>query len=129
MAADDVQTMWEIADADPVSGAGPTLNALTNIAALLYRAQLAGIRVPEARWKSVSDFALKILLNPGVTFADIHAALAQVMGGQRGGAGEDHCRCKRSCRRHGPARRRGHQGDCGAGVSGHRFLNRSHGGT
>jgi hypothetical protein len=40
MAADDVQTMWEIADADvdPVSGAGPTLNALTSIAALLYPA-------------------------------------------------------------------------------------------
>ena len=36
MAADDVQTMWEIADADadPVSSVGPTLNALTNIAAL-----------------------------------------------------------------------------------------------
>ena len=44
MAADDAQTMWEIADADvdPVSGAGPALDALTNIAALLYRAQLAG---------------------------------------------------------------------------------------
>ena len=85
MAADDVQTMWEIADADadPVSSVGPTLNALTNIAALLYRSQLAGIRVPEARWKSISDFTLKSLPNPGVTFADIHAALAQVMTGNR----------------------------------------------
>ena len=85
MAADNVQTMWEIADADadPVSSVGPTLNALTNIAALLYRWQLAGIRVPEAQWKSISDFTLKSLPNPGVTFADIHAALAQVMTGNR----------------------------------------------
>ncbi|MBT5495281.1 MAG: hypothetical protein HOK54_06025 [Alphaproteobacteria bacterium] len=33
MAADDVQTMWEIADVDvdPASGAGPALNALTDM--------------------------------------------------------------------------------------------------
>lgn len=33
MAADDVQTMWEIADVDvdPPSGAGPALNALTDM--------------------------------------------------------------------------------------------------
>lgn len=83
MAAGDAQTMWAIADADvdPSSGAGPALNALTDMAALLYRAQLAGIPVPDARWKTVSDFALKSFPNPGIAFADIHAALAHAMAG------------------------------------------------
>ncbi|MDD9928180.1 MAG: tetratricopeptide repeat protein [Rhodospirillaceae bacterium] len=83
MAAGDAQTMWEIADAnvDPASGAGPALNALTDMAALLYRAQLAGIEVPAERWRVVSDYARKSFPNPGIAFADIHAALAHAMAG------------------------------------------------
>ena len=42
---------------------------------------MAGIRVPEERSKSVRDFTFKSLPNPGVTCADIHTALAQVMAG------------------------------------------------
>ena len=81
MAGGDTQTMWEIADAnvDPASGAGPALNTLTDTAALLYRAELAGVEVSQERWQRVSDFALQSFPQPGVAFADVHAAVAHAM--------------------------------------------------
>ncbi len=83
MAGGDAETMWAIADADimPATGAKPALNVLTDSAALLYRAQLAGIDVAPARWCEVSEYALQSFPNPGIAFADMHAALAHAMAG------------------------------------------------
>ena len=36
---------------------GPPINVLTDMAAILYRAELAGVEVPPERWQVVSEFA------------------------------------------------------------------------
>jgi hypothetical protein len=79
----DVATMWQVLDADVAQGGawGPPLNILTDTAALLYRAELAGVDVPAERWQAVSDYAAKMFPNPGIAFADTHAALAHAMAG------------------------------------------------
>lgn len=83
LANGDAAAMWAIAEADilPHTGAKPALNVLTDSAALLYRAQLAGLAVPAGRWQQVSEFAVKSFPNPGIAFADMHAALAHAMAG------------------------------------------------
>ena len=79
----DEATMWKVLDADVAQGGawGPPLNILTDTAALLYRAELAGVDVPAARWQAVSDYAARMFPNPGIAFADTHAALAHAMAG------------------------------------------------
>lgn len=79
----DVETMWRVLDADvaPDAAWGPPLNLVTDTASLLYRAELAGVAVPAERWKQVSDTAARIFPNPGIAFADVHAALAHAMAG------------------------------------------------
>lgn len=79
----DEATMWQVLDADVAEGGawGPPLNILTDTAALLYRAELAGVDVPAARWQAVSAYAARMFPNPGIAFADTHAALAHAMAG------------------------------------------------
>lgn len=79
----DVETMWRVYDADvgPGSAWGPPLNLLTDSAALLFRAELAGVAVPPERWRAVSEYAARLFPNPGIAFADVHAALAHAMAG------------------------------------------------
>jgi Tfp pilus assembly protein PilF len=80
----DVARMWQVVDADIAPGAawGPPINVLTDIAALLYRAQLAGVAVPAERWRDVSRYAARCFPVPGIAFADVHAALAHAMAGE-----------------------------------------------
>lgn len=79
----DVETMWRVYDADvgPGGAWGPPLNLLTDSAALLFRAELAGVAVPAERWKAISEYAARLFPNPGIAFADVHAALAHSMAG------------------------------------------------
>jgi len=79
----DLETMWAVIDADvaPDAAWGPTLNVLSDNAAFLYRAELAGVEVPAQRWQAVSDYAARLFPNPGIAFADVHAALAHAMAG------------------------------------------------
>ncbi|MEM7509058.1 MAG: tetratricopeptide repeat protein [Pseudomonadota bacterium] len=83
LARGDSQTMWAEIDAniDPAGAWGPPLNVLTDLAAILYRAELAGVEVPAARWQVVSDYAMRLFPKPGIAFADAHAALAHAMAG------------------------------------------------
>ena len=37
--------------------------------------------MPAERWKQVSDSAARLFPNPGIAFADVHAALAHAMAG------------------------------------------------
>lgn len=79
----DTDKMWAVVDADVAPGAawGPPINVLSDTASILYRAELAGLEVPKARWKAVSDYASKAIPNTGIAFADVHAALAHAMAG------------------------------------------------
>ena len=79
----DVDRMWQVVDADISPGAawGPPINVLSDTAAILFRAELAGVAVSPERWKAVSDFAVRFFPKPAIAFADVHAALAHAMAG------------------------------------------------
>ncbi len=81
----DTDAMWRAVDShvDPKSGAGPALNVMTDMAAILYRAELAGVDVPRERWLRISEFASQRFGKPGLAFADVHAALAHAIAGNQ----------------------------------------------
>lgn len=65
----------------PSAAWGPQINVLTDCASFLFRSEIAGeARKPEL-WRDLSAYAQKWFPNPGVTFADVHAALAHAMAG------------------------------------------------
>ncbi|MCV2890713.1 tetratricopeptide repeat protein [Ruegeria aquimaris] len=80
----DAAEMWALMDRSigPGAAKGLPINVLTDTAALLYRAELAGIAVDPARWTAISDFAARFFPETGQSFADMHAALAHAMAGQ-----------------------------------------------
>ncbi len=83
--AGDIDNMWAVVDADidPDSGAGPPLNVMTDMVALLFRAGLAGVEVPKSKWQALSDYAFQHFPRPGLAFADTHAAVAHAMAGDQ----------------------------------------------
>ena len=84
MATGDEAGMWARVDQDlrPGVSLSPSLNILTDLAALYARAEWAGIRVAPQRWQELSAYAKREFPNPGLQFADIHAALAHAMAGE-----------------------------------------------
>ncbi len=74
---------WSVIETDvkPGGGWGPPINVLTDTAAFLFRAELAGEAPRPDLWHAVADFAAKTFPNPGIAFADAHAALAHAMAG------------------------------------------------
>ena len=74
----DLDRMWSVLDGEisPDTSQGPPLNVLTDAAALLFRAELAGVDVPIEWWRKLSDYALKWFPRTGLAFADVHAAIA-----------------------------------------------------
>ena len=79
----NTRSAWEIyrAHLHPGASWGPPLNALSDCASFLFRAELAGeLRDPEL-WKGVSEYASNWYPEPGVAFADIHGALAHALSG------------------------------------------------
>lgn len=65
----------------PGAAWGPQINVLTDCAAFLARAEMAGeARRPEL-WQELGAFATRWFPNSGVNFADIHSALAFAMAG------------------------------------------------
>ena len=79
----DTERMWHVIDADVAPGGawGPAINVLTDLASILYRAELAGVAVPAEKWRVVSDFAAGSFPETGLAFADTHAALAHSIAG------------------------------------------------
>lgn len=80
----DAEALWALVD-DRVAPGGTSslpINALTDTAAILWRAELAGIPVDPARWQAISAYAAQHFPAPGQSFADLHAALAHAMAGQ-----------------------------------------------
>lgn len=80
----DTKRAWEIVEQDvlPDHAWGPPLNVLTDASSFLMRAELAGEPRRADLWQSVSAYARKIFPNPGVAFADVHAALAHAIAGE-----------------------------------------------
>lgn len=79
----DADAMWAVIDTSvaPANGRGPALNVMTDMASILYRAELRGVEVPRARWAEISRYAAQCFPKPGLAFADVHAALAHAMAG------------------------------------------------
>ena len=79
----DTDRAWEVFDADvrPDGAWGPPINVLTDAASFLMRAEMAGGPPQPERWRQVSAYARKIFPEPGIAFADMHAALAHAMAG------------------------------------------------
>jgi len=81
----DIERMWDVVDENlvPDVTSGPPLNVMTDMVSLLYRASLAGVPIPEARWQGVSDYAQHYFSKPGLAFADVHSTLAHAMAGDQ----------------------------------------------
>ncbi|MEO1550844.1 MAG: tetratricopeptide repeat protein [Pseudomonadota bacterium] len=80
----DETGLWEAVDTAIQPGHSDSLpiNVLTDTAAILFRAELAGQKVAPARWKALSAYASQWFPNSGQSFADLHAALAHAMAGE-----------------------------------------------
>ncbi|MEP1208961.1 MAG: tetratricopeptide repeat protein [Rhizobiaceae bacterium] len=80
----DAQAMWNRIDTGAAPGTSRSLplNVLTDTAAIMYRAELAGMEVDPARWSQMSDYAAQYFPETGQSFADIHAALSHAMAGE-----------------------------------------------
>jgi hypothetical protein len=83
LSAGDIEGMWDLVDSSVVPGASQSfpLIVMTDTAAILYRAELAGVPVPAERWREVAAFAHQHFPSTGIAFADVHAALAYAMAG------------------------------------------------
>ncbi len=55
---------------------GPPINALTDAASFLWRAELAGRPRDFERWRQVSEYGTQNFPRTGLAFADVHRALA-----------------------------------------------------
>jgi hypothetical protein len=79
----DETKMWATIDSSvsPEKGTSLPLNALTDTAAIYYRAELAGYKVDTKRWSRLSEYAVQNFPNMGQSFADLHASLSHAMAG------------------------------------------------
>lgn len=79
----DEAAMWAAVDSrvGPGGAKGLPINVLTDTAAILYRAEIAGFAVEPARWQQISDYAARLFPETGQSFADMHAALSHAMAG------------------------------------------------
>lgn len=80
---EDWDAMWRHYRGAIAPGAGYALpiNTLTDGAALLWRAEMAGASVEAEDWRALSAYATQYFPNPTQSFADMHAALAHAMAG------------------------------------------------
>lgn len=63
-------------DVRPGGSWGPPINTLSDSASFLWRLQLAGLRNETYLWHEVRDYALREFPRAGITFADVHSAIA-----------------------------------------------------
>lgn len=81
--AGDREAAWEIVEQDirPGGAWGPPVNVLTDMAAFLLRAELLGEARRDDLWQELSQYAARYFSNPGISFADAHAAIAHAIAG------------------------------------------------
>ena len=83
--AGEMDEAWRVFEADVAPGGawGPPINVLTDSAAFVLRAELAGASRTGQRLASASAIMPpEFFPNPGIAFADVHAALAHAMAGR-----------------------------------------------
>jgi len=78
LAANDLDRLWEIVEADisPEVTSAPPINVMTDLVAVLFRAQLAGVQCPQGLWEKASAYAARCFPTPGISFADAHSVIA-----------------------------------------------------
>jgi tetratricopeptide (TPR) repeat protein len=75
-----MEKAWRVYEAQvhPKSGSwGPALNSVTDSVSFLWRAELAGEARRDSRWREVADFAQASFPKTGISFVDVHAAVAR----------------------------------------------------
>lgn len=74
----DLDEVWEIVATDihPDRATAPPINLVTDLVALLLRAELQGHERPADLWDLAADYAQKFFAKPGLSFADYHCAIA-----------------------------------------------------
>lgn len=84
LATGDEAGMWRAVDEDlnPEVSESPAINLVTDLAALYYRAALAGVEIAPERWRTLSTYAATAFPKPGMGFVDVHAALIHAMAGE-----------------------------------------------
>jgi hypothetical protein len=65
----------------PGASWGPPVNTLTDAASFLWRAELAGSPRDSSQWFAVHAYATRAFPKPGVTFCDVHSAVAYAASG------------------------------------------------
>ncbi len=82
----NVDAAWRVFQVavKPGGAWGPPVNMVTDSASLLWRMQLAGQVVDAAVWREVHDYALREFPKAGITFVDVHVALACAAAGDAG---------------------------------------------
>jgi len=78
LGAGHLDRAWQVYARGVAPGAswGPPVNTLTDAASFLWRAELAGSPRDASRWSAVRDYATHAFPKPGVTFCDVHSAVA-----------------------------------------------------
>lgn len=74
---------WQVFDnaIRPGTSASPPINVLTDAAAFLWRAELAGAPRDAARWRVVGDYLHSTFPRSGIVFVDAHAVLIDAVVG------------------------------------------------
>jgi hypothetical protein len=83
LAVGNRERAWQAyrAGTHPGGSWGPPLNAVSDSASFLWRAELAGEPRRPALWREARDYALASFPKAGVPFADVHTAIACVASG------------------------------------------------
>ena len=83
LAVGDRDRAWQAyrAGSHPGGSWGPPLNAVSDSASFLWRAELAGEPRNPQLWREARDYALASFPKAGVPFADVHTAIACVASG------------------------------------------------
>lgn len=79
----DPSEAWHVylRDVHPGGSWGPPINTLSDSASFMWRAELAGQLRDPVRWRDVAAYAKREFPKAGVTFADVHSALAYALSG------------------------------------------------
>ena len=74
----DLDAAWQTYEerVSPNGSWGPAINTLTDSAAFLWRTELSGHPRDIGRWQVVRNYALRSFPRAGISYADVHAALA-----------------------------------------------------
>lgn len=85
----EVERVWDIVmnDVHPEHATAPPLNIMTDLVAVLLRAELQGYDRRVDLWQLAADYAQECFAKPGLSFADFHCAIAYAVTERKGSLG------------------------------------------